>query len=142
MKTLQIDVEKFMEYYYKHLTDEQEQIIVKRVLIFANNYLKLMQQLSPLQQKREIHAKSIAHDKRYETKQRIAEYARRSNLFDNDAAKYRIANIAKHINRTDATIRNTFVDIAKDEEIKIPGKLQQHVQKLCELLIKRHRSNL
>lgn len=142
LKIVQIDIEQFSKFYLKHIDDEREQRLSKYILESANDYLELMQKHSPLQQKRAEHASSIARHKRYETQQRIADYARRDDLFDNDTDKYKIANIAKHIDRTDTTVRNVFVAFAKWEEITITGKLQQYVPKLCNLLMKRHKANL
>lgn len=137
MKLIKIDIEEFSNSrYFQNIIDEKDKKLLHFILDCTNSYLENEQKNSDVQIKRRKHAEYLAYSKRYDTAKLIAEYAKRADLFSDDIDKYKIANIARHIGRTDKTVRNVLTDYANAGEIKITGKLQDYAQMLCEYLAK------
>lgn len=139
MKILKIDIEEFSKSsFFQNIITEKDRNLLKYILECTNIYLENKQKHSDVQKNRENHVTNIAISKRRATEKLIAEYAGRTDLFSEGINKYKIANIAMHINRTDKTVRNVLTSYANLCGIDVTDKLQDYVFELCTLLIKKY----
>lgn len=139
MKILKIDIEEFSKSsFFQNIITEKDKNLLKYILECTNIYLENEQKQSDVQKMREKHVANLAASKLHTTEKLIAEYARRADLFSEGVNKYKIANIAMHINRTDKTVRNVLTSYANLCGIDIADKLQDYVFELCTLLMKKY----
>lgn len=139
MKILQINIEEFSKsLYFQNIKTENDKLLLNHILECVNSHLKYEQKDSDVQKKRENHVLNLAIAKRFATEKLIADYVGRVDLFGDDVDKYKIANIAKHVGRTDKTIRNVLTEYAEMYGIDLTeDKLQNHVPFLCDALMKK-----